>query len=85
MRDHDSIDDAIEGRLTEVFQSVFDDPDLRLTRSLTAENVPAWDSLSHITLIVAVEREFHIRFTTAEVAALRNVGDLADRILKKLA
>jgi acyl carrier protein len=51
---------------------------------MTARDVPAWDSLSHITLIVAVEREFRIRFTTAEVAALMNVGDLADQILKKL-
>jgi acyl carrier protein len=51
---------------------------------MTATDVPAWDSLSHITLIVAVEREFGIRFTTAEVAALMNVGDLADLVQKKL-
>lgn len=78
------MDEAIQPRLTKIFQSVFDEPDLRLTRAMTARDVPAWDSLSHITLIVAVEREFGIRFTTAEVAALMNVGDLADQILKKL-
>lgn len=79
------MDEAIQQRLTAIFQSVFDEPDLRLTRAMTAHDVPAWDSLSHITLIVAVEREFRIRFTTAEVASLMNVGDLADQILKKLA
>jgi acyl carrier protein len=79
------MEEAVQDRLTQVFQLVFDDPDLSLTPSMTAEDVPAWDSLTHITLIVAVEREFHIRFTTAEIAALMNVGDLADRIQKKLA
>lgn len=78
------MDEGIHQRLTGIFQSVFDEPDLRLTRDMTARDVPAWDSLSHITLIVAVEKEFRIRFTTAEVAALMNVGDLADQILKKL-
>jgi acyl carrier protein len=77
------MDEGIQQRLTGIFQSVFDEPDLRLTRDMTARDVPAWDSLSHITLIVAVEKEFRIRFTTAEVAGLMNVGDLADQILKK--
>jgi acyl carrier protein len=78
------VDEDIQLRLTEIFRSVFDDPDLRITADMTAKDVPDWDSLSHITLIVAIEREFRIRFTTAEVASLMNVGDLADRIRKKL-
>lgn len=78
------MDEAIQQRLTGIFRTVFDEPDLQLTRAMTAHDVPAWDSLSHITLIVAVEREFRVRFTTAEVAALMNVGDLADQISKKL-
>jgi acyl carrier protein len=78
------MDEAIQLRLTEIFRSVFDDPDLRLTSAMTAKDVPDWDSLSHITLIVAIEREFRIRLTTAEVAGLMNVGDLADRIRKKV-
>lgn len=79
------MDEGIQLRLTEIFRSTFDDPDLCLTAVMTAKDVPDWDSLSHITLIVAIEREFRIRFTTAEVAGLMNVGDLADRIRKKLA
>ena len=78
------MDEVIQLRLTAIFRTVFDEPDLQLTRDMTATDVPAWDSLSHITLIVAVEREFGIRFTTAEVAALMNVGDLADLVQKKL-
>jgi acyl carrier protein len=78
------MEETIQPRLTAIFRTVFDEPDLQLTRDMTATDVPAWDSLSHITLIVAVEREFGIRFTTAEVAALMNVGDLADLVRKKL-
>jgi acyl carrier protein len=79
------MDEDIQLRLTRIFHSLFDVPDLCLTRAMTAKDVPEWDSLSHITLIVAIEREFRIRFTTAEVAGLMNVGDLADQIRKKLA
>jgi acyl carrier protein len=35
-----------------------------------------WDSLTHINLIVAIEKEFRIRFTTSEVSGLKNVGEL---------
>ena len=75
----------IESRLTAVFQDVFDDPSMVLSDDLTAADVEGWDSLSHIDLIVAVEREFKVRFTTAEVTLLKNVGGLAELIQKKLA
>ena len=54
-------------RLTGVFQNVFDDRTLSLARTTTAQDVERWDSLMHINLIVAIEREFKIRFTTREI------------------
>jgi len=74
----------IEGRVNEVFQIVFDDLDLMVGRQTTAKDVEDWDSLTHINLIVAVEKEFKIRFTTAEVTNLKNVGELIDAILRKI-
>lgn len=62
---------------------VFDDPSLNISRTTTANDVEAWDSLTHINLIVAVEREFRIRFTTAQVTGMKDVGDLIDLIVKK--
>ena len=70
-------------RLTTVFRQVFDNETLSLSRSTTAQDVNGWDSLTHINLIVAIEREFKIRFTTREITALRNVGDLMDLIARK--
>ena len=72
-------------RLTEVFRRVFDTPSLTLERSMTADDVEDWDSLTHINLIVAIEKDFKFKFTTAEVAKLANVGDLIDVIARKAA
>jgi acyl carrier protein len=75
--------EQVSPKLTEVFHRVFDNPSLVLTRSTTAADVEDWDSLTHTNLIVAVEKEFKIRFTTAEVRKMNNVGDLIDLISKK--
>ena len=49
---------------------------------MAANDVPEWDSLNHINLIVAVEKHFHISFTTKELSALRNVGEFV-KLIKK--
>ncbi len=73
----------VMSRLTNVFQRVFGDETLSLARGTTAQDVHGWDSLMHINLIVAIEREFKIRFTTREIATLQNVGELIDLIARK--
>ena len=70
-------------RLTNVFREQFEDETLNLSRTTTAQDVQGWDSLMHINMIAAIEREFKIRFTTREITALRNVGDLLDLIAGK--
>jgi acyl carrier protein len=66
----------IYSRLAGVFNEVFDDETIEMTPQLSAKDVDGWDSLTHIRLILSVERAFKIRFTTAEVGNLANVGDL---------
>jgi len=68
--------EALLGRLNEVFHSVFDDPNLTVSPATTAKDVPGWDSIVHITLVIEVEREFGIKFQMSEIEKLRNVGDL---------
>ena len=70
-------------RLTEVFQETFDDPGLELRDSMTAADVDEWDSLQHIVLVLAVEREFRIRLNPAEVGKLENVGRMIDLLQVK--
>jgi len=70
-------------KLQEVFDATFLDQ-VTVTPELTAADVPEWDSLQHVSLILAVEEAFGIRFRVGEVEATKNVGDLANLILKRL-
>ncbi len=63
-----------------VMRETFDDGGLDVTRETTAEDVDAWDSLSNVELMLALERRFGVRFYTGEIAKMRNVGELADTI-----
>ena len=66
----------IYAKLTTVFYDVFDDDAITLTSGLSARDVDGWDSLTHIRLIVTVEKAFKVKFSTPEIGKLENVGDL---------
>ena len=69
--------------LQPIFQEVFDDDDLLIESSTAADDVDGWDSLAHIRLVVSIEKDFGLRFTTDEISNLGNVGDMADLIMQK--
>ncbi|MBO5870764.1 MAG: acyl carrier protein [Clostridia bacterium] len=75
--------DKIIERLNEVFQNVFDDEDITVDRDTTADDIEDWDSLEHIRLIAAVEREFGVKFTMKEVSSMKNVGEMIDIIAER--
>ena len=72
-------------QVNEIFKDVLDNDDIVIKESTTADDIEEWDSLSHIQLIVAIEKHFKVRFTTAEITSYRNVGELCEGIRKKLA
>ncbi len=59
--------------------------DFPFTDQTLAPNVPGWDSLSHVRILAAIEKEFAIRFKTLEVLRLKNVGELQALVSKKTA
>lgn len=71
-------------RLSGVFREVFDDDAIVAHDEMTAREVALWDSLSNIRMIVAVEEDLGIHFSTAEITDLKNVGALVDVIARKL-
>lgn len=75
-------DDIIE-RLTEVFREVFDDDSIKINDRTTANDIEEWDSLEHINLIEAVEKEFSMRFQMREVSGMKDVGEMADIIAER--
>jgi acyl carrier protein len=71
--------DTLE-QLNEVFRETFDNDELVVSPQTTAQDVEGWDSLMHVTLVINVEKAFRVRFTSAEVASLKNVGELVSLI-----
>jgi acyl carrier protein len=76
-------DTEIYSKLTDVFHDVFDDDTIEVNPELTAKEVDGWDSMTHIRLILSVERAFKVKFTTSEIGALKKVGDLATLIRER--
>ena len=71
--------------LKSIFEMVFDQTDLVVTPETTSNDVEGWDSMSHVTMLLAVEDHFGIEFKTFEIANLKNVGALVALVEKKLA
>lgn len=75
----------IYSKLTTVFRDALDDDSLELTPELSANDIEEWDSLTHVRLILSVEKAFSVRFSTAELSQFENVGQLADMVSEKTA
>ena len=71
-------DDVIR-KLNTTFCDVFDD-DIVLTDETTAADIEGWDSLSNVRLLVQIELDFNITFSSSEIADIPNVGELAEVI-----
>jgi acyl carrier protein len=71
-------------KLDGIFRNVFDDDTIVVRSELTAADVDEWDSLSHIRLILTIEKAFRIKFSASEFGKLKNVGEFADLIRSKV-
>jgi len=69
---------------TEIFKDILDNDKLLLTMDTVAKDIEEWDSLTHIQLIVAIEKHFKIRFLSSEIRRWKNVGEMVDSVSNKL-
>jgi len=76
-------DNEVLSVLVEIFKDTLDSPSIVLSAATTAKDVDGWDSLSHIQLIVAIEKKFKIRFTANEIQKWKNVGEMMASIKQK--
>ena len=67
----------------DIFRDVLDDDEIVITPETTANDVDDWDSLSHIQLIVAIEKKFKIKFTSKEILSWSNVAEMIECIANK--
>lgn len=75
---------TIRDELTTSFRRIFDSETIVLRDQMTAADVPGWDSLAHITLIMDIEEAFDLRFTVDDIADLKNVGEMIEMLQRKL-
>jgi len=80
--------EPVRAELQDVFRQVFDDDEIVLADSTTADDIDGWDSMMHINLIIAIEKRFGVKFAAAEIAGMKaegqNVGTLVQLLLHKL-
>ena len=79
---------VVRERLVEILKTVFGGDEHQFGDDVEAANVAGWDSLGHITLVAAVEREFGVRFSIREISDLKNpdqnIGTFVRRIESKM-
>ncbi len=76
--------DEVKSKLTPIFRDIFRDDALVIIERMTAQDVPAWDSLAHLNMIVAVEKAFGVKFSIRDLRSLKDVGDLIELVKKKV-
>jgi acyl carrier protein len=79
--------ETLKNDVQQVFRDVFGEEQIVLADDMTADDIPGWDSLGHLNLIIAIEKRFGIKFATAEIARLKdddqNIGTLLALIARK--
>lgn len=73
----------ILAEVQEIFREVLDNEEIELQFNTTSDDIEEWDSLTHIQLIVAIEKHFKIKFTSVEIMSWKNLGEMIDCIILK--
>jgi acyl carrier protein len=74
----------ILSQVNTIFRDVLENDKLVIKDATTGDDVEEWDSLTHLQLVVAIEKHFNVRFTSSEIINFSNVGEMCDGILTKL-
>ena len=75
--------DELFSGVQEIFRDIFDDTDLIINNLTNSEDIEDWDSLNHINLVSAIEKEFKIRFALGELMEIKDVGAMIDLMMFK--
>ncbi len=66
-----------------IFRDIFDEEEIILNETTTADDVDGWDSLSHFLVIDAIEKHFNIKFLSNEILLWKNIGEMSEAIYLK--
>ena len=68
----------------DIFRDIFDENELIISDTTSSDEIEDWDSLNHINLVSAIEKEFKIKFSLGELMTLKDVGAMVDLMLEKV-
>lgn len=75
---------SVKQRLEEIFRDVFEDDELQIYAEMSAKDIDDWDSLTHIQLILEIEKAFKVKFTIEEITKTKNVGEFIELLKSKI-
>ena len=73
----------MDEKIVRIFRGVLNDSTLDIDENTTAADVDGWDSFNHMNLIMCIEEEYGISFTTVEIGQMGRVADLLQMIDSK--
>jgi acyl carrier protein len=76
--------EEIFAKVQDIFRDIFDDESLIINDATNADDIDEWDSLNHINLVNAIEKEYSIKFALGELELLKDVGAMVDMMIKKI-
>lgn len=76
--------DEVFNGVQDIFRDIFDEDDMVIENGTSSDDIEDWDSLNHINLVSAVEKQFKIKFALGELMALKDVGAMVELMLEKL-
>ena len=71
-------------QIQEIFREILDDNDINLTEEISSNDIEDWDSLTHIMIILDIEKKFRLKFSSSEILNWKNIGAMIDSIALKL-
>jgi len=77
--------EEIFNKVQDIFRDIFDEDELVIQETSSSDDIEDWDSLNHINLVSAIEKEFKIRFALGELQSLKDVGAMIDLMVQKIA
>ena len=71
-------------QVKDIFIDTLDNKKIVIEETTKASDVDEWDSLTHIILVAAIEKNFKIIFNSTEILSWKNIGEMVNSIEEKI-